>query len=344
MSLSWQQLHDLIGIPACEDQDLVLNGVGSLNTARGDEISFLGNPRYSPQLATTSAGAVLVPGSGFSAAEGCRLIEVENPSAAFSRLVDFFQPEVLSFEPGISPSAIIAEGAVVDAAEVSVGAGAIIESGAKIGRGTTIGAGCVIGRGVEIGQDCLLYANVTIREFCLIGDRVILQPGVVLGSDGYGFEFVEGKHRKVPQVGIVEIANDVEVGANTTIDRARFGKTYIGEGTKIDNLVQIAHNVEIGRHCLIVAQVGIAGSTRIGNYVTVAAQSGISGHLEIGDHVVLAAKSAVLKNLPKAGAYMGVPARPMVMEQKKMALVSRLPKLVKEVQELKKKLEELSPQ
>jgi UDP-3-O-[3-hydroxymyristoyl] glucosamine N-acyltransferase len=173
---------------------------------------------------------------------------------------------------------------------------------------------------------------------------VILQPGVVLGSDGYGFEFVEGKHRKVPQVGIVEIANDVEVGANTTIDRARFGKTYIGEGTKIDNLVQIAHNVEIGRHCLIVAQVGIAGSTRIGNYVTVAAQSGISGHLEIGDHVVLAAKSAVLKNLPKAGAYMGVPARPMVMEQKKMALVSRLPKLVKEVQELKKKLEELSPQ
>ena len=195
-----------------------------------------------------------------------------------------------------------------------------------------------------IGEDCLVYANVSIREFCVIGDRVVLQPGVVIGSDGYGFEMVDGRHRKVPQVGIVEIASDVEVGANSTIDRARFGKTYIGEGTKIDNLVQIAHNVEIGKHCLIVAQVGIAGSTRIGNYVTVAAQSGISGHLEIGDHVVLAAKTAVLKNLPKPGAYMGVPARPLAAEQKKMALVSRLPKLVKEVQELKKKLEQLSGQ
>ena len=176
----------------------------------------------------------------------------------------------------------------------------------------------------------------------MIGHRVILQPGVVIGSDGYGFELVEGRHRKVPQVGIVEIANDVEVGANSTIDRARFGKTYIGEGTKIDNLVQIAHNVEIGKHCLIVAQAGIAGSTRIGNYVTIAAQSGISGHLEIGDSVVIAAKSAVLKNLSKPGAYMGVPARPMALEQRKMAMVSRLPKLVKEIRELKKKLEQIT--
>lgn len=342
MSLSWRQLHDLIGIPADGERDLVLNGVGSLNTAKEDEISFLGSPRYLSQLATTSAGVVLAPAGDYPAAEGCHLIEVENPSAAFSKLIDYFQPEVMSFRAGISPSAILAEDASVDPTEVSVAAGAIIESGAKIGRGTRIGAGCVIGRGVEIGEDCLLHANVSIREFCVLGDRVILQPGVVIGSDGYGYEFVEGRHRKVPQVGIVEIAHDVEVGANSTIDRARFGRTLIGEGTKIDNLVQIAHNVEIGKHCLIIAQVGIAGSTRIGNYVTVAAQSGIGGHLEIGDHVVIAAKAAVLKNLLKPGAYMGVPARPMTSEQKKMALVSRLPKLVKEVQELKKKLEQLS--
>jgi UDP-3-O-[3-hydroxymyristoyl] glucosamine N-acyltransferase len=342
VSLSWQQLHDLIGIPAGEESDLVLNGVGSLNTAKGDEISFLGNSRYVPQLATTSAGVVLVPSGDYPAAPGCHFIEVENPSLAFSKLIDYFQPEVLVFHAGISSSAIIAEDAVVDPTEVCVAAGAIIESGAQIGRGTTIGPGCVIGKGAQIGEDCLFYANASIREFCVIGDRVILQPGVVIGSDGYGFELIEGRHRKVPQVGIVEIANDVEVGANSTIDRARFGKTYIGEGTKIDNLVQIAHNVEIGKHCLIVAQVGIAGSTRIGNYVTVAAQSGIGGHLEIGDHVVLAAKTAALKSLLKPGAYMGVPARPMASEQKKMALVSRLPKLVKEVQELKKKLEQLS--
>jgi len=342
VSLSWQQLHDLIGIVVCEEHHLVLNGIGSLNTAKEDEVSFLGNPRYGPQLATTSAGVVLVPAGGFPAVDGCHLIEVENPSLAFSKLIDYFQPEALTFQAGISPSAFIAEDAVVDPSEVSVAAGAIIESGAKIGRGSTIGPGCVVGKGVVIGENCLLYANVSIREFCVIGDRVILQPGVVIGSDGYGFELIEGRHRKVPQVGIVEIANDVEVGANSTIDRARFGKTFIGEGTKIDNLVQIAHNVEIGKHCLIVAQVGIAGSTRIGNYVTVAAQSGIGGHLEIGDHVAIAAKTAVLKSLLKPGAYMGVPARPMASEQKKMALVCRLPKLVKEVQELKKKLEQLS--
>ena len=322
----------------------MLTGVGALNTAKADEISFLGNPRYLPQLETTGAGVVLVPPGVHQAAEHCCLIEVENPSQAFTLLIEFFQHESLEFVPGISPSATIAGDVSLDPAKVSVGPGAVIGKGVSVGSGTTIGPGCVISQGAVIGEDCLFHANVSVREYSQIGNRVILQPGVVVGSDGYGFELVEGRHRKVPQVGIVEIGDDVEIGANTCIDRARFGKTVIGEGTKIDNLVQIAHNVEIGKHCLIVAQSGIAGSTRIGNYVTIAAQCGISGHLEIADHVLLAAKSGVLKSLTRAGAYMGTPARPMASEQKKMALVARLPKLVEEVRTQKKKLEELSGQ
>lgn len=347
MSLGWQKLHDLLGIPVREGADLVFNGIGSLNTARSDEISFLGNPRYEPNLATTSAGLVLVsPGvrKPESSDSPCLLVEVENPSGAFSRLIEYFAHQADPFVAGISPHAFVAEDALVRSDEVSVAPGAIISSGASVGKGTTIGSGCVIGKGAVIGEDCLIYANVTVREYCILGNRVILQPSVVIGSDGYGFELVEGRHRKVPQVGIVEIGDDVEIGANSCIDRARFGKTVVGQGTKIDNLVQIAHNVEIGKHCLIVAQSGIAGSTRIGDYVTVAAQSGIGGHLEIASHVVLAAQAGALKSIPTAGAYMGTPARPIAVEQKKMALVARLPKLVEEIHDLKKKLEELSQQ
>lgn len=342
MSLGWKELHHLLGLDPAEDRDSVFNGVASLNTAKRDEISFLGNSRYAPQLKTTRAGVVLVPPGQYEASDGCQLIEVENPSGDFSKFIDYFQPEFQPFEAGISVGALVADDVELDSSLVSVASGAVIQSGAKIGRGSTIGPGAVIGKGAVVGEDCLIHANVSIREFCVVGNRVIIQPGAVIGSDGYGYDLVEGRHQKVPQVGIAELADDVEVGANSCVDRARFGKTYVGEGTKIDNLVQIAHNVEIGKHCIIVAQTGIAGSTRIGNYVTVAAQSGIAGHLEIGDQVVIGGRGAVWKSLPDAGVYLGNPARPIKGEQKRMALVNRLPKLVKEVQELKKKLEELT--
>lgn len=344
MLLGWQKLHSLIGQTSTEERDLEFTGVASLELATRQEISFLGNSRYGPQLKTSGAGVVIVPPGDYEAAEGCHLIEVENPSTAFSKVINFFQPGFGCFEPGISSGAHVAEGVDLDPEEISVAAGAVIEKGAQIGKGSTIGAGCIIGRGAVVGEDCHLHANVTIRESCILGNRVIIQPGAVIGSDGYGFEFVDGRHQKVPQVGIVEVADDVEIGANTTVDRARFGKTYIGEGTKIDNLVQIAHNVEIGKHCLIIAQSGIAGSSKLGNYVTLAAQAGIAGHLEIGDQVVIAGRGGAVKDLSKPGIYMGLPARPRGEEQRKMALIARLPKMAKEIREMKKKLEEASPE
>jgi UDP-3-O-[3-hydroxymyristoyl] glucosamine N-acyltransferase len=198
----------------------------------------------------------------------------------------------------------------------------------------------LIGRNVSLGKDCLLHPGVIIREACLIGDRVILQPGCVIGSDGYGFDLVNGKHQKTPQVGIVEIEDDVEIGANCCVDRARFGSTVVGEGTKVDNMAQIGHNVKIGKHCLVVAQCGIAGSSRLGNYVTIAAQAGVAGHLEVTDQSVLAAQSGLFKSIKKPGVYMGNPARPIREEQRKLAALSRLPELRKEFGALKKKLEE----
>ncbi len=234
----------------------------------------------------------------------------------------------------------MAEDVKIDATRVCVKAGAVIESGASIGNGSEIGCGSVVGAGVSMGEDCELHANVTIYDGCKIGNRVVFHSGCIIGSDGYGYELIDGRHEKVDQVGIVQIEDDVEIGANSTVDRARFGKTVIGEGTKVDNLVQIAHNVTIGKHCLVVAQVGIAGSSHLGDYVTMAAKSGCAGHVHIGDKAVLTAKAAALKDLKGGVVYMGMPARPMREELKKMAYVSRIPKLFAEVKELRRRLDE----
>jgi UDP-3-O-[3-hydroxymyristoyl] glucosamine N-acyltransferase len=200
--------------------------------------------------------------------------------------------------------------------------------GASIGDGTVICPNAVIQSGAVIGSDCRIGANVTIRERCILGDRVIIQPGAVIGSDGYGYEFLNGKHVKIDQVGIVEIGDDVEIGANTTVDRARFGKTLIGEGTKIDNLVQIGHNVIIGKHCLIIAQTGIAGSSKLEDYVTVAAQAGVVGHVTIGSKAILAARTGATTSLAGGITYAGMPALPISEENKLKAHVRRLPKLL----------------
>jgi UDP-3-O-[3-hydroxymyristoyl] glucosamine N-acyltransferase len=211
-------------------------------------------------------------------------------------------------------------------------------AGASIGNGTVIFPNAVIQSDAIIGNDCHISANVTIRERCVLGDRVIIQPGAVIGSDGYGYEFSNGKHVKIDQVGIVEIGNDVEIGANTTVDRARFGKTVIGEGTKIDNLVQIGHNVIIGKHCLIIAQTGIAGSSKLEDYVTVAAQAGVAGHVTIGAKAVLAGRTGATTNLEGGITYAGMPALPMAEDNKLKAHVRRLPKLLARVKALEETL------
>jgi UDP-3-O-[3-hydroxymyristoyl] glucosamine N-acyltransferase len=195
---------------------------------------------------------------------------------------------------------------------------------------------------VTIGKDSKLFANVTVHNGCMLGDRVVLHSGVVVGADGFGYEFDNGVHRKVRQSGIVQIDNDVEVGAGTMIDRARFGRTWIGEGTKIDNLVQIGHNVVVGRHCIIVACVAIAGSAVIGDYVVIAAQAGIAGHVSVGSQTTLGGRSGVTKDVPPKQNYLGFPAIPANEERRRIAGVNRLPQLTKRVQELEKKLQQIA--
>lgn len=321
-----------------------VTGVAALDEAGCDDISFLGNEKYYQDFLQTSAGVVMIPPGVPENADGqmtSALIEVENPSQAFGVVVKKFVSAQRHFVPGVHPSAVVAEDVIFNPERVSVKPGVVIEAGVSIGDGTEIGSGSVVCHDASIGENCLLHANVTVRERCILKNHVILQPGAVIGSDGYGYALVDGKHETIDQVGIVLLENHVEIGANTTIDRARFGKTVIGEGTKIDNLVQIGHNVRIGEHCLVVAQSGLAGSTHLGDYVTMAAQSGSVGHLKIHDRAVLSARAVASKDLKGDTVYMGMPGRPIQQEQKKKAAIARLPKLITQVKELQKRLDAL---
>ncbi|MFN0078375.1 MAG: UDP-3-O-(3-hydroxymyristoyl)glucosamine N-acyltransferase [Prosthecobacter sp.] len=340
-SITLQQLTELVGGELSEGAaDSRITGLNSIRDARPGEVTFLGNARYLPALKTTRATAALVPDdlAAQEAQPGLALIRVKNPTLAFSLVIRHFLPPDAVFAPGVHPTAAVASDAVFDPQKVSIGAHVVIEAGVTIGDGSTVHSGVFVGRGVSMGTDCTLHANVVIKERCVLGNRVILHSGSVIGSDGFGYEMVKGRHIKIDQVGIVQIDDDVEIGSCTTIDRARFGRTWIGEGTKIDNLVQIGHNCIIGKHCIIVSQTGISGSTRLGNYVTMGGQVGVAGHLEIADKVMLFAKSGVTKSIPEAGAYTGYPARPLMEGRKMLSLPARIPDLIDRVRELEKKL------
>jgi UDP-3-O-[3-hydroxymyristoyl] glucosamine N-acyltransferase len=314
--------------------DLSLNGMAALDSAGPHDVSFLGNEKYLQQFLETKAGAVIVPRGVTQGPEGTALVAVDNPTLAFSVVVRHFAAISRSFVPGVHPRAFVDPSATLNPEKTLVHPGAVVMPGAIVGDGSEIGPNCVIGADAVIGSDCHLMANSTVRERCILGDRVILQPGAVIGSDGYGYEFSNGRHVKIDQVGIVEIGDDVEIGANTCIDRARFGKTVIGEGTKIDNLVQIGHNCVLGKHCLIVALCGVSGSTRLGNYVTLAGQVGTVGHITIGDKATLTGRAGVTTNLPGGEVYSGRPAKPFREEMKLRASVRRLPKLIERVKAL----------
>jgi UDP-3-O-[3-hydroxymyristoyl] glucosamine N-acyltransferase len=336
-ALSLAELAQMVGGQIVRGQlEATFTGMASLDAAGPQDISFLGNEKYRPLFLTTAAGAVIV-GPGESAGPAATaLIAVENPSFAFAAVVRHFAVAGRPFTPGVHARAWVDPSATLDPDQVCVHPGAVVMAGAVVGDGCEIGPNSVVGADAVLGRDCRLHSNVSIGERCVLGDRVVLQPGAVIGSDGYGYEFVNGRHLKVDQVGIVELGNDVEIGANTTIDRARFGKTVIGEGTKIDNLVQIAHNVVVGKHCLIISQSGMAGSSKLGDYVTVAAQVGIVGHVSVGDKAILGARTGVSANLEGGVTYLGTPAQPLMQEQKLRALIRRLPKLAEEVKALKK--------
>ena len=247
-----------------------------------------------------------------------------------------FAPKPITFAPGIHPSAIVGSGVRVGK-QVSIQPCAVIEDGAKIGDDTIIGAGSYIGHETIIGSACLIYALVTIRERSRIGSRVIIHSGAVIGADGFGFETVDGRQQKIQQLGIVQIDDDVEIGANTTVDRARFGRTWIQQGVKIDNLVHIAHNVVIGKNSVIVAQTGISGSTRVGERVTMAGQVGIVGHVEIADGSIIAGRSGVTKSVP-GGVWFGYPAGPIGEIKRQIGWIRSLGKLFARVKEIEKKL------
>ena len=337
MTFTLQELAAIAGGELIGDGRQVITGAAPLADATAGEITFFAVQRYMPQLRTTRAAAVFVP-EDFREDIAPAQIRVANPAKAFEQIILRLAPEPIHFEPGIHPSAVIASDAKLGLG-VSIQPHVVIEAGVTIGDNTVIGANSYIGHGTMIGPDCMIYPQVTIRERSILGARVTVHSGAVIAADGFGFEIVEGRHEKVPQIGIVQIDDDVEIGANSTIDRARFGRTWIQEGVKIDNLVQIGHNVVIGKHSIIAAQCGIAGSTRLGDHVMMGGQAGISGHLEIGARNIIGGKTAIFKNLPPdGGVWWGVPATPVRQAHERLAWVARLGRLFARVKEIEKKL------
>ncbi|MDR0724258.1 MAG: UDP-3-O-(3-hydroxymyristoyl)glucosamine N-acyltransferase [Endomicrobium sp.] len=327
---------ELIGL-----SDIVLTGVNSLANAKDNEISFLGNLKYLQDALASKAGVILVAfDTDISKFQGKNIIKVANPQYSYSIILGLIEKERLEeIDIKIHGSASISGSAVIGV-DAYIGQNAVVEKGVKIGDNAKIFPNVYIGKNVVIGNDCLIYPNVIIREGTVIGDRVIIQPGVVIGGDGFGFANIDGKICKIPQIGYVKIGNDVEIGANTTIDRATFDSTKIGNGTKIDNLVQIAHNVEIGENCIVVAQVGIAGSTHIGNNVTIGGQAGLVGHLKIGNNVMIASQSGVSGNIKDGQQVGGNPVAPLNQSIKIRALVRKLPEIYNDLKKIKKDLKD----
>ena len=335
MTLTLQEIAKLSHGELNGDPARVITGAASLDEAVEGEIAFFNNPRYVPRLRKTRASAVFVP-LDFSENIPAAQIRVSDPSKAFEQVVLKLAPKPIAFASGVHPTAVVDPDARIGA-RVSIQPHVVIEAGVTIGDETVIGAGTYVGHETTIGQSCLVYPNVTIRERTKIGARVIIHGGAVIGADGFGFEFKEGRQRKIPQLGIVQIDDDVEIGANTTIDRARFGRTWIQEGVKIDNLVQIAHNVVVGKHSVIAAQAGISGSVRVGERVSMAGQVGIVGHATIGDDTMIVAQSGVSKNI-SGGAWFGYPAVPLEEAKRQFAWIHRLGKLFDRVKAIEKKL------
>jgi UDP-3-O-[3-hydroxymyristoyl] glucosamine N-acyltransferase len=335
VAFTLQELAALSGGKLSGDAKQIVTGAASLVEAMPGEITFFSDPRYLLLLRKTRASAIFVP-IDFSEKLDAAQIRVANPAKAFEQVALKFAPKPIAFAPGVHPTAVV-DDTVKLGAHVSVQPYAVIEAGTTIGDRTVIGAGTYIGPECVIGAETIIYPNATIRERTIIGSRVVIHGGAVIGADGFGFEMVDGRFIKVPQLGIVQIDDDVDVGANTTIDRARFGRTWIQKGVKIDNLVQIAHNVVIGENTAIAAQVGIAGSVRIGKYVLVGGQAGFVGHVEIGDRTTVGAQSGVGKSI-SGGAWLQSPVVPLPDAKRQIAWLHRLGKLIDRVKTIEEKL------
>lgn len=336
------ELADLVGGRVVGDGGVQVERVASIDEAGTGDITFLVDPRYRPYLHNCKASAIIVGSDlALSTETGKNFLQVDQPYLAFAKVLQALT-SAPQFDGQISPHATIHPTAELGK-RVTVFPHVYLGSGVKVESGTVLFPGVFIGDGVKIGADCILYPHVTIRERCRLGDRLILHAGVVIGSDGFGYAVEGGVRRKIPQVGIVEIEDDVEIGANTTVDRATLGRTLIGRGVKIDNLVQIAHNVEVGEDSVIVAQAGIAGSTRIGRQVILAGQVGVVNHIEIGDGARIGPQSGVAQSVPPGATLSaGINAAPHKEWLKVMTLLPRLPKLWSDVRHLERKIEAIS--
>ncbi len=317
----------------------VLTGVAGLGDARATDLSFLSNPKYLTMLPTTQAGCVLIGAAQPPLAQTVQVV-VANPDHTLGQLVQAFGPKPTHPEPGIHPTAVIGARVVIGV-RCRIGAYAVVGDDCRLGDDTILHPHVVLAGQVILGNGCILFPQVSVRERCTLGNRVIVHNGTAIGTDGFGYATVDGIHHKIPQIGIVVIEDDVEIGGNTVIDRARFGITRIGVGSKLDNLVQIAHNVEVGPHCIIVGQAGVAGSTRLGHHVIMAGQAGLAGHLTIGNQVTITAQSGVSKNLPDGLVVRGSPAQEFKAEMVQEVARRKMPEALDRLRRLEARLAEL---
>lgn len=342
MKTTLGELAELTGAELEGDASYAVTGAAGLAEAGPEDVAFLENPKYADQVERSRAGAVFLPSSSrgkFHGGPAHRLF-TEEPKWGYAQWLTLLEKERHRPEAAqVSPKAEVHREAVLGR-DVSVGPFAVIGARTLVGERTVIGPNCFIGYNARIGKDCRLHPNVVVEDFCELGDRVILHAGTVIGSDGFGYctDPKTGEHRKFPQIGRVVVESDVEIGSNVSIDRATTGETRIGAGTKIDNLVQLGHNVQIGPNGLIVSQVGVAGSTKVGRQVILAGQAGLVGHITVGDGAIVTAQTGVMEDVPPKGVVFGSPARPHREAMKLQALLSKLPQMHQTLKELKARL------
>ena len=330
MEFSLSEIATLVSGDVLGDPDLKITGVSEIQNGEPGTITFLGNPLYGKYLENTAASAVFV--SEKNHLKGHNGIIVKSPQLAIAKTLSVYYPD--REPPGIINAGVFIHHNANVGINVTIEPGAVIETGAQIGDRSWIGPNVFIGENTSIGLECKIFANTTLYHNVVLGDHVIIHAGTVIGSDGYGYVSDSDQHVKIPQIGSVLIGDNVEIGANSALDRATIGNTIIGDMCKLDNLVHIAHNVKIGRGCLITAQVGIAGSAEIGEFCTLAGQAGVVHHVKLGDRSIVAAKSGVTKSLPGNEVYSGYPARPIREQHKRNAIFSEVSKLRRKLDRL----------
>ena len=340
MNKSVAEIAKMVGGNILGDQELIVKGLNGLKEAESGELSFLGSSNYETHMSTTQASAVFVSETYQKTHNGLVLIQVANPYMAFAQMLKAMEEETLIHPSGIHSTAVVGKNVSLGQG-VCLDAHVLIRDDAVIEDGSVLYSGVHIGRGAHVGAGTIIYPNTTIRDHCVVGSRCIIHSNVAIGSDGFGFAPVGGIKAKISQIGIVRIGDDVEIGSNSAVDRATCGETLIEDGVKIDNLVQIGHNVRVGKHSTISGASAIAGSATIGSNCTIGGQAGINGHIEIGDNVMVGGRSGVLKSIPSDSIVSGYPAIDHKQSLRVMTSQPRLPEVLKRIHTLEKRIEEL---